>query len=221
MKQQPKTEKSISERVMEKLHKERLLEEIIKRVPQMEDSKIIENIVIKAISLTAQLVREELKKQFEAEVEFVKGKIKKEFIEPLVLITRALEDFKLKCYSRMNKGNKEYEDFIMNNAPCNYNLHTLENKIKELDMDILQELISKVDHDKEANDLKFQIEQYRKFQESKPFIRGYDQARQKTLEDVKSRLTILLEENKRDFNSKLYKQLEMFLQTIRALEVSK
>jgi hypothetical protein len=40
----------------------------------------------------------------------------------LLRIARALEEFKLKCYKRMNKD-PEYDDFILNNAPCNYDLN--------------------------------------------------------------------------------------------------
>ena len=53
-------------------------------------------------------------------------------IKQLFQIAEALEKFKLKIYERLGKGDKEFDDFVMNNAPCNYNLDTIEKKLKEL-----------------------------------------------------------------------------------------
>lgn len=63
-------------------------------------------------------------------LEIIKKKWLPADIENILKITRALEDFKLKCYERMNKGDKDYDEFIMNNAPCNYNLILIERKLK-------------------------------------------------------------------------------------------
>lgn len=55
----------------------------------------------------------------------------RKYTKQVLLIARALEDFKLKCYERLNKD-KEFDDFIMNNAPCDYNLLRIERKFDEL-----------------------------------------------------------------------------------------
>jgi len=47
-----------------------------------------------------------------------------ENIKNLMIIAEELEAFKLKVYTLLNKE-KWLDDFIMNNAPCNYNLNTL------------------------------------------------------------------------------------------------
>jgi len=47
-----------------------------------------------------------------------------ENIKNLLIISEELEAFKLKVYTLLNKE-KWLDDFIMNNAPCNYNLNTL------------------------------------------------------------------------------------------------
>ena len=53
-----------------------------------------------------------------------------ENIKSLILIASELEAFKLKVYTLLNKE-KWLDDFIMNNAPCNYNLQTLIRDIQE------------------------------------------------------------------------------------------
>jgi hypothetical protein len=53
-----------------------------------------------------------------------------ENIKSLILIASELEAFKLRVYTLLNKE-KWLDDFIMNNAPCNYNLQTLIREIQE------------------------------------------------------------------------------------------
>jgi len=53
-----------------------------------------------------------------------------ENIKSIILIASELEAFKLKVYTLLNKE-KWLDDFIMNNAPCNYNLQTLIRDIQE------------------------------------------------------------------------------------------
>ena len=53
-----------------------------------------------------------------------------ENIKSLILIASELEAFKLKVYTLLNKE-KWLDDFIMNNAPCNYALQTLIREIQE------------------------------------------------------------------------------------------
>jgi len=53
-----------------------------------------------------------------------------ENIKSIILIASELEVFKLKVYTLLNKE-KWLDDFIMNNAPCNYNLQTLIRNIQE------------------------------------------------------------------------------------------
>lgn len=45
-------------------------------------------------------------------------------IKNLMIIAEELETFKLKVYTLFNKE-KWLDDFIMSNAPCNYNINTL------------------------------------------------------------------------------------------------
>ena len=53
----------------------------------------------------------------------------KQNIKNLMVISAELEAFKLKVYALLNK--EEWLDtFIMNNAPCNYNLDKLIRNIK-------------------------------------------------------------------------------------------
>jgi hypothetical protein len=44
----------------------------------------------------------------------------------LLKIAEALEEFKHKVYARYLNKNKEDDDWIMSNAPCNYNLQDYE-----------------------------------------------------------------------------------------------
>ncbi|MEA2037493.1 MAG: hypothetical protein U9O94_08340 [Nanoarchaeota archaeon] len=53
-----------------------------------------------------------------------------ENIKQLIIIAEELEAFKYKVYARMNRGDKDFDDFVMNNSPCNYNLGTLVKKIQ-------------------------------------------------------------------------------------------
>jgi len=53
-----------------------------------------------------------------------------ENIKHLIIIAEELEAFKYKVYARMNRGDKDFDDFVMNNSPCNYNLITLVKKIQ-------------------------------------------------------------------------------------------
>ena len=56
-----------------------------------------------------------------------------ENIKSLMKIANALEVFKLKAYELLNKE-KWFDDFVMNNAPCNYNLDVL---IKKIQMEVI------------------------------------------------------------------------------------
>lgn len=73
-----------------------------------------------------------------------------ENIKSLILIASELEAFKLKVYTLLNKE-KWLDDFIMNNAPCNYNLQTLirdiqEGKVgKKMNCPICNGVMSKID----------------------------------------------------------------------------
>lgn len=56
-------------------------------------------------------------------------------LKEIFTIANALESFKLKCYSKLQTGFKdihEYQDFIMGNAPCNYNLNTINLKYQKI-----------------------------------------------------------------------------------------
>jgi len=53
-----------------------------------------------------------------------------ENIKELIIIAKALDKFKYKIYAVMNKE-KWLTDFIMENAPCNYDLKELIETIKK------------------------------------------------------------------------------------------
>ena len=57
-------------------------------------------------------------------------------IEDLLAITKALDEFKYKCYAFMASpeiNRTIYQDFLLKNAPCNYGfLDRFENVIEEL-----------------------------------------------------------------------------------------
>lgn len=51
-------------------------------------------------------------------------------IKQLIAIAEALETFKHKVYTLMNKEDW-LDDFLLNNAPCNYNLRELIKRIRK------------------------------------------------------------------------------------------
>ena len=55
-----------------------------------------------------------------------------EDMKQLMRIVVALEKFKLKIYTLLNRE-KWLDEFIMKNSPCDYDLHRLINKIREDD----------------------------------------------------------------------------------------
>jgi predicted RNase H-like nuclease (RuvC/YqgF family) len=54
-----------------------------------------------------------------------------EYIELLILIAEKLEAFKLDCYSYLTK-NKPFDDFVMNNGICNYDLNKVIENVRNI-----------------------------------------------------------------------------------------
>ncbi|MEA3222669.1 MAG: hypothetical protein U9P49_05840 [Thermodesulfobacteriota bacterium] len=69
--------------------------------------------------------------QTDGMVRFIKKIKMNEEIEDIIKIAEALEAFKVKVYARMNRGDKEFDDFVMKNAPCNYDIQGIIQKLKK------------------------------------------------------------------------------------------